>query len=588
MKLQPCVVNRTSVCTVVVGRHQRVSPKYSHHIANKIKENIPMQIKMTMTILITLLLALTACTSNHSLETISEGQTPIMALQSTTSSSPNQLSIEVGQPLGDNSAGIVIVAAPNEEDVQHNTASTADIDEEPDSDDEQAEDMTFEDYGVNPFVDTTQDNLSTFAMDVDTGSYTLARSYLTDYSEMPPPSAIRSEEFINYFPPAYNAPTDGNAFAIHVDAAPSPFSLDNQVLMRVGIQGRIVSPEERDPALLIFVIDVSGSMDQSNRLELAKEALTILVGELREDDRVGIVIYADQTRVILEPTPASEQETIINTITLLRTEGSTYAEAGLALGYEMALAHMRDDQTTRVILVSDGVANVGATGPDAILETISQGVESGITLSTVGVGMGNYNDVLLEQLANDGNGNYHYVDNIREARRIFVNNLTSTLQVIGYDARIQVEFNPDVVARYRLIGYENRDIADELFRDDTVDAGEVGAGHTITALYEVELIENSQANTIATVYLRYEDAETDEIVEINRSFVRASILQSFDDAPVDLRIIAAVAEFSEMLRGSEFADSSYSDLLSILEPLAPNYPAAVEITNMINAAIQLN
>jgi len=503
------------------------------------------------------------------------------------------LDLALGQPMGDTSSMIVIsgansngadgvAAVPPAEPIDPNAPPV----EEEGDDGEVAPDMQFEDYGVNPFVDTAQDNLSTFAMDVDTGSYTLARNYLVEYGQMPPAPAIRPEEFINYFPQDYETPTDG-AFAINMDAAPSPFSDDNQILLRVGIQGRVVAAEDRDPALLIFVIDVSGSMSDTNRLELAKDALEILVGELREDDRVGIVVYSNEARIVLEPTPASEQERIISAIDALQTEGSTYAEAGLALAYDVAQAHMRDGQTTRVILVSDGVANVGATGPEAILETISEGVDSGITLSTIGVGMGNFNDVMMEQLANDGNGNCHYVDNIREARRIFVNNLTSTLQVIGYDARIQVEFNPDVVARYRLIGYENRDIADQDFRNDTIDAGEVGAGHTITALYEVELIDNAQSGTIATTYIRYEDADLDEVVEINQDFALDAVLQSFDDAPIDFQITAAVAEFSEILRESPYGTSDYEALLAVVEPYAANYPAAADLVAMIEAAIRL-
>ncbi|MEO1289169.1 MAG: von Willebrand factor type A domain-containing protein [Chloroflexota bacterium] len=247
------------------------------------------------------------------------------------------------------------------------------------------ETMIFEDYGVNPFIETAQDNLSTFAMDVDTASYTLARNYLLQYNQLPPNESIRVEEFINYYPVSYPQPQGDHAFAIDMQASSSPFADENQILMRVGIQGRSIAPEDRDPALLIFVIDVSGSMASENRLGLAKQSLEILVEQLREDDRVGIVIYADEARIVLEPTPASEQQTIISAIQSLQTEGSTYAEAGLAMAYDMAQANMRDGQTTRVVLVSDGVANVGATGPDAILDTISEGVESGITLSTVGV-----------------------------------------------------------------------------------------------------------------------------------------------------------------------------------------------------------
>jgi Ca-activated chloride channel family protein len=324
-------------------------------------------------------------------------------------------------------------------------------------------------------------------------------------------------------------------------------------------------------------------MEATNRLQLAKETLTLLTRELREDDRVGIVVYADNTRVVLEPTPASEQQRIVNAINSLHTEGSTYAEAGLRLGYDMARSNMREGENTRVILISDGVANVGATGPDAILETISDGTEQGVTLSTIGVGMGNFNDVLMEQLANNGNGNYYYVDNRREAERVFVHNLTSTLQVIGYDAKIQVEFNPDAVESYRLIGYENRDIADEDFRDDSVDAGEVGAGHTVSALYEVVL--NPQAQTGATLgmaNIRYEDAESREVVEVNQSLNLESVYAGFETAPDDFRLLAAVAEFSEILRDSPYADSaSYEEVLSVLQGLPANNADIGELVQMV-------
>lgn len=452
---------------------------------------------------------------------------------------------------------------------------------------ETPKDMFFEDYGVNPFMETSQDHLSTFAMDVDTASYTLTRSYLLDYKQVPPPDAVRPEEFINYYPMNYAPPTDGSAFAIHMDAAPSPFSEEGQILLRVGVQGRIVEAQDREPALLIFVIDVSGSMGQTNRLELAKQALEILVNELREDDRVAIVVYSDATRIVLEPTPASEKQTILSAIYGLHTEGSTNAEAGLRLGYDLALAHLNQGGTTRVILASDGVANVGNTGPNAILNTIHQGVDAGITLSTIGFGMGNYNDVLMEQLANDGNGNYYYVDNLREARRIFSYNLTSTLQVIGYDAKIQVDFNPDVVTRYRLIGYENRDIADADFRNDTVDAGEVGAGHTITALYEVELAPNTQSGTLATARLRFEDAETRQVIEMSQAFDAVEILPKFELASEEFRLTAALAEFSEVLRHSPFGDSRLEDILAVVDSLSNNNSAAEELQALVRAAMPI-
>lgn len=429
------------------------------------------------------------------------------------------------------------------------------------------EDMTFENPGTNPFFDTATDNLSTFAMDVDTASYTVARNYLMNYNQMPPTDAIRPEEFINYFGVSYNPPSGDNAFAIQMDAAPAPFGEnDDHYLMRVGIQGKYIAPEDRTPVLLIFVIDVSGSMDMENRLGLVKEALALLVGELREDDRVGIAVYSDNSRVVLEPTPASEADTIMQAINTLRPEGSTNVESGLNLGYTMANAHRRDDEGTRVIILSDGVANVGSTQAENILNTVSEGVASGIDLSTIGFGMGNYNDVLMERLANDGNGNYYYVDNLREARRIFVNGLTSTLQVIGYDARIQVDFNPDVTARYRLIGYENREIADADFRNDAeVDAAEIGAGHSITALYEVVLHDDAEGN-IATTYVRYEDGETRDVVEINADFSTDDVMADMNEAPMSFFIQACIAEFGELLRGSYWArEGSYADVLAMME-----------------------
>ncbi len=442
--------------------------------------------------------------------------------------------------------------------------------------------MFFEDYGVNPFLDTEDDNLSTFAMDVDTASYTVARSYLRDYGQLPPPDAVRPEEFINYFDAGYDGPEGDEAFAIHLDAAPAPFGYEGHYLLRVGLQGRYIAPEDRDPALLIFVIDVSGSMDSGDRLELVKQALTLLVGELREDDRVGIVTYADQTRTVLQPTTASNRDLILSAITSLGPSGSTYAEAGLRLGYQAAESHMREGEITRVILLSDGVANVGETGPDAILDTIRDHVNSGVTLSTIGFGMGNFNDVLMEQLANDGNGNYYYVDNLRQARRIFVHDLTGTLQVIGYDAKVQVDFNPEITDRYRLIGYENRAIADEDFRDDTVDAGEVGAGHSVTALYELALEDAESQGVVATVYIRYEDAETREVVEISREITTDDLLQSIDDAPADFRLLAAVAEFSELLRESYWAqEGSYGAALQLAEGAAAEMPQDVDVAEFI-------
>lgn len=447
--------------------------------------------------------------------------------------------------------------------------------------------MTFDNPGTNPFFDTEDDNLSTFAMDVDTGSYTVARSYLMSTGQLPPQDAIRPEEFVNYFAADYDSPGGNDAFAIYLDAAPAPFGYEGHYLMRVGIQGKYIAPEDREPALLIFVIDVSGSMDREDRLGAVKESLAFLVDELREDDRVGIVVYSERSRTVLEPTSASDKTRIMDAINALQPEGSTNVEDGLRLGYDLAQSYKTEGENTRVIVLSDGVANVGNTGPDAILQTIKAGVEDDITLSTIGFGMGNYNDVLMEQLANDGNGNYFYVDTLREARRVFVHNLTGTLQVIGYDAKIQVEFNPEVTDRYRLIGYENRAIADDDFRDDTVDAGEVGAGHSVTALYELALEDDaaqfvSTNDIVATVYIRYQDADTREVVEQKVALSLEDVRAEIEDAPASFRMQAAAAEFAELLRGSTWAeDGSFSPVLKLLEPVATEQPENEDLAEFV-------
>ncbi|MBI5958004.1 MAG: von Willebrand factor type A domain-containing protein [Chloroflexi bacterium] len=469
-------------------------------------------------------------------------------------------------------SGLEVLATPS---------SAPDIEPTPEQPD--PADMFFQEYGVNPLIDTEDDHFSTFAMDVDTAAYTLARSYLSDVGQLPPPEAIRPEEMINYFDVDYPGPEgETPAFAIHLMAAPAPFGYPDHYLLRVGLQGRYIKPEDRTPALLIFVIDVSGSMDMDNRLGLVKQALALLVDELRPDDRVGIVVYTTNSRVVLEPTSARDADTIMSAINALVPEGSTNVADGLRLGYDMAMEYKRDGEITRLIVCSDGVANVDVTGPDEILALVKDQVEQGITLSTIGFGMGNYNDVLMEQLANDGNGNYYYVDTLREAKRVFVYNLTGTLQVIAYDAKVQVDFNPEVADRYRLIGYENRDIADTDFRNDTVDAGEVGAGHSITALYELALENPDVEGVIATVYIRYQDAETREVVEYSQEITVADLLPSINDASPDFRLHAAVAELSELLRNSYWArEGSYGALLDFANPLADEFPDNEEVAEFV-------
>ena len=414
-----------------------------------------------------------------------------------------------------------------------------------------AYDLTFfRHYGVNPFIDTEDDHLSTFAIDVDTASYTVARRFLDD-GFLPEEDSVRVEEYVNYFDQGYESPA-ADAFAIHIDGSPSPFGGGNHWLVRVGLQGKDLLEEQRQDATLVFTIDVSGSMAREDRLELVKQSLRLLVDEIRSDDRVAIVTYGDRGSVLLEATAGRHKGEILRAIDSLQPGGSTYVEDGLKVAYRLAADEIEPGRITRVMVLSDGVGNVGNTGADSILKEIREQVDQGITLTTIGFGMGNYNDVLMERLANDGDGAYYYVDTLSEAQRIFVENLTGTLQVIAKDAKVQVDFNPETVSRYRLLGYENRDVADEDFRDDEVDAGEIGAGHSVTALYELKLREEAEG-LLGTVYMRYEDVGLNEIVEINSEFHHSDLAVSFEEASSRFQLTAVVAEFAELLRGSYWA-----------------------------------
>ena len=452
--------------------------------------------------------------------------------------------------------------------------------------DEAYHDMYFKGTGTNPFIDTEDDHLSTFAMDVDTGSYSVTRRYLTD-GYLPPPEAVRVEEFVNTFDYNYDLPTE-DAFAIHIDGAPSKFGEGKRLqLLRIGLQGRVISAEHRKDAILTFVIDVSGSMSQENRLELVKKALTLLVNQLRPTDKVGIVVYGSRGRLVLPHTGIEQRGKILAAINSLAPGGSTNAEEGLRIGYDLAWRNASVNHINRIILCSDGVANVGNTGPDAILKEIRTYVNKGIRLSTVGFGMGNYNDVLMERLADTGDGSYAYVDTLTEAKRIFVENLTGTLQLIAKDAKIQVDFNPEVVSRFRLLGYENRRLAHEQFRDDTVDAGEVGSGHQVTALYEVKL-HQATTGKLATVSIRYADADNHRVSEVSEDISGSQLHESFDAAPVTFRLAAAVAEFAEILRESYWAkDGSLDPVHQVVKDAFPEIDSeqVIELMYLLNKAI---
>ena len=445
----------------------------------------------------------------------------------------------------------------------------------------------FMEYGTNPFIDTEDDHLSTFGMDVDTASYAVTRRYLRD-GYLPPTEAVRVEEFVNAFDYNYMPPAQ-DAFAVHIEGAPSRFGEGKRLqLLRIGIQGRVVPDENRKDAMLTFVIDVSGSMAMESRLELVKRALTLLVEQLRPGDEVGIVVYGTRARTVLSHTGIEGREEILGAIHSLTPEGVTNAEEGLRLGYKLALRNAKAGSINRVILCSDGVANVGETGPDAILKTIRSHVEEGITLTTVGFGMGNYNDVLMEQLANKGNGSYAYVDTLNEAKRVFVENLTGTLQLIAKDAKVQVDFNPEVVSRFRLLGYENRRLDHEDFRDDDADGGEIGSGHSVTALYEIKLHEGATGK-LATVFIRHEDPDTRHVSETNEEIFSIALKAAFEDASPEFQLAATVAEFAEILRESYWAEGgSLAAVQQSIKGIAPQIPneQVDELSHMVSQAIR--
>ena len=441
--------------------------------------------------------------------------------------------------------------------------------------------VTYTDPGVNPFVPTDRDRESTFALDVDTASYAIARRYVSD-GNLPDPSSIRVEEFVNAFDQGYEPPRD-DTFAVRADGGPSPFLPRDEVLLRVGIQSMVIDDEARKDAALTFVIDTSGSMAREDRLELVKRALTLLVDRLARTDSVAIVTYGSDARVVLEPTSVRDADRIVDAIDRLHTDGSTNAEAGLALGYQLAAGTFREGGINRVILASDGVANVGDTDPEAILRRISWDASLGVQLVTVGFGMGNYNDTLMEQLADKGDGFYAYVNTIDDARTLFGSELTSTLQSVALDAKAQVEFDPAVVESYRLIGYENRDVADDRFTDDSVDAGAIGAGHASTALYALRLTrEGRDGDRIATVRVRWTEPEGGRTRELASDVRLGDLADRFEDTDPAFRLDALVAAAAEVFRQSRWGDTySLRDVAATADELARDLPRSDEVADFL-------
>jgi len=448
----------------------------------------------------------------------------------------------------------------------------------------------YRDYGVNAATDPNKDRLSTFAIDVDTASYSISRRKLFE-GALPPVSAVRAEEYLNYFNYGYDYKSSSLPYTIHLAGAPSPYAPGHHFL-RVAIQAKRVSAAERRPVHLTYLVDTSGSMMSEDKLELAKKSLKILTSSLKGGDTIALCTYAGNVREVLPPTGMDQKDRVMHAIDDLSAGGSTAMASGIDLAYRLAERGRIQGHINHVVILSDGDANVGTTSHEAILNQISRYKDHGITLSTVGFGTGNYKDTMMEQLADKGDGNYSYIDSVEQARRVFSDQVSGTLEVVARDMKVQVEFSPDVVKEYRLVGYENRDVADKDFRNDHVDGGEVGAGHSVTALYDVVL--KRQDRSPITVRIRHKAAERkpgapDPASEHAETMDPGQIVRSFDEAPRDLRFAVAVEGFAEILRKSPYASSSrLSDVARIARAASSGKPEQAEFIGLVERAQHLS
>ncbi len=418
-------------------------------------------------------------------------------------------------------------------------------------------------YGLlieSSFIHTSEDSLSTFSIDVDNGSYTLARKKINQ-GELPDRAGVRIEEFVNYFKNEFPHPSE-EVVAVYSDGAESPFR-ENIHLLRIGIKGKALKPEERQPWNLTFLVDVSGSM--TSRMGLVKYALEVLVKGMREGDKLSICTYASGTEVVLQPTQIKNSASIIDAIYSLKAGGSTAMGAGLQNAYETNLKGFLSGGVNRIIVCSDGDANVGKTQHGDILESIRHYVSEGVLLSTIGFGQGNYKDVMMEQLADNGNGNYFYIDTKNEANRLFGKELLSMVQLVAKDVKVQVVFNPQSVSEYRLIGYDNREIDDDDFEKQETDAGEMGPGHSVTVLYELKL-KDEPGSGLAEVKLHYKRPESDETMRLSHPVEYEKINGAFEKGGRDFRYIVGVGEFAERLKGRhQNVDTRWEKLAAVLE-----------------------
>ena len=435
---------------------------------------------------------------------------------------------------------------------------------------------SYQEIVENQFLTTQSSPLSTFSIDVDKASYSNIRRMINNGQKVPA-DAVKIEEMVNYFSYSYPQPTDEHPFSINTEVIETPWNQKTK-LVRIGLQGKTYEQENLPASSLTFLIDVSGSMDSPNKLGLLKSSFRLLVNQLREKDKVSIVVYAGAAGVVLEPTAGDQREKILNALYNLQAGGSTAGGAGIELADKLAQKHFKKGGNNRVILATDGDFNVGASSDKDMKKLIEEKRKSGVFLSVLGFGYGNYKDSKLEVLADKGNGNHAYIDNLQEANKVFGKEFGGTLFTIAKDVKIQIEFNPQNVAAYRLIGYENRMLNDEDFIDDTIDAGELGSGHTVTALYEILPVgtksdyikpvsdlkysskaTNDYSDELFTVKFRYKKPSEDtsiEIVQVTKDEVQ--------EASADMKFASAVALFGMQLRQSKFHnDSKIKNVLAL-------------------------
>ncbi|MEH6517586.1 MAG: VWA domain-containing protein [Halioglobus sp.] len=464
-------------------------------------------------------------------------------------------------------------------------------------------------YDDNGVFQVSQNPVSTFSVDVDTAGYANVRRMLVREGRLPPSDAVRLEEMVNYFSYSYETPEpNARPFTINTELAPAPWS-DGHHLLQIGLKGFEPKAEQRPAANLVFLVDVSGSMQSADKLGLVKKSLRLLVNKMTAEDRIALAVYAGAAGIVLESTPGNEKAKILAAIDGLQAGGSTHGSAGIKLAYSLAEQYKIDGGINRVIIASDGDMNVGTVNLEALKDLVEAKRQTGVALSTLGFGSGNYNYALMEQIADVGNGNAAYIDSLKEAQKVLVNEMQSTLLTIASDVKIQIEFNPAQVSEYRLIGYENRMLNKEDFKNDKVDAGDIGAGHTVTALYEIVLAgggseriaklryDNKETTVVdnsgelAFVKLRYKQPGTSSSIEVSKAIVRNSVLDSLASSSTDLRFAASVAGFGQILQGGKFTGNwGYDEALTLARNARGNDPHGYrsEFVHLIELAQSLS